>query len=124
MPKTTVTTASKNVDMLRNVLAVVAFISAAILLADFYSYIDFTSVITQTNLQWVLAVAGMVWAVPELLIYRKLDGMFNLMALGSGLTAFAVMIFTWQSIGLHVYIIWGFVITTGLAFFGEMLDSN
>lgn len=118
MPKTK----SKEFDMLRNLLAIVAFVSAIILAAVEYGYLDLSSVIVGSNLAYLTMIGGMAWAIPELLVYRKNDNIYNLMAAASAITAAIIGYETWQGNPLHVYLLWAFVGATGITFVAEWWD--
>ena len=115
--------AGREVDIVRLVLAFIGLGAAGFLWAFNAGYVTFLSTLTQTNVQYVVGVLGLVWVIPELWIFRKFDGFFNILAGAIAMVCAAILALTWEGALLSIYYIYvyvGLMIITVIAeVFGE-----
>lgn len=109
--------------MFRNIASLVAVICSSVLLLNFYGYIDLTSFLTLQYLQYACGIGGMIWALPELWIYRKNDGIFNVLAFVSGAFAILIVSFSYEGIALSMGYLWVFLGATAISVVAEMVSD-
>lgn len=104
-------------------MALIAVIAASILLINFYGYVDIASFLTLQYLQYACGIGGMVWALPELWIYRKNDGIFNVLAFVSGAFGVLIVAFSYEGITISMGYLWIFLGATAISVVAEMVSD-